>query len=85
MILEIHDKSYERLLQLIVEGAELREQREMLFEKTYSYPFNTVEYYEDLPEELLKELNAIFAEMQKLSVKIDHVNEDIAIIMENNI
>lgn len=84
MTLEINDKSYNYVLELIAQKTKLNEEYDVLNQKISAPPFD-VEYFEDLTKEQLNELNAIFDEMKKLSGRMDTINMQIAMCVESNL
>lgn len=84
MILEINDKTYNYILELIVQKTELNEEYDALNAKTNA-PLFDVEYFEDLTKQQLNELNTIFDEMKKLTSRMDTINMQISMCIESSI
>lgn len=84
MTLEINDKSYNYILELIAQKTELNEEYDVLNQKISVPPFD-VEYFEDLTKEQLNELMVIFDEMDKLRSRMDTINMQIAMCVESNL
>lgn len=89
MILEIDDKSYNYVLDLIAQRTELIEKYNVLNAKTFVFPFDE-EYLEKLTEddeeytdEQLNELMEILDEMDRLRSRMVKINRQIAICVES--
>lgn len=81
MTLEINDRTYNYILELISQKKELNEKYDVLSENASAPPFDK----KFLTKEQLNELTAIFDEMERLNNRINEINMYIAMSIESDL